>query len=106
MCELRLFVSSISGNPAVKNKQQYVINLLTALKISFKTEDISQDEEAKKFMCDSLRALGKNAVAPQLFFGDEYIGGYDELMEANENEALSDFLRVPIDRTPVSFGAA
>ncbi|KAG5441526.1 SH3 domain binding glutamic acid-rich protein-like [Clonorchis sinensis] len=103
---LHVFVSSSSGNPHVKNKQQYVLNLLSALKIPYKTRDISQCEEDKQFMMKVLRELGKPVIAPQLFFDNEYIGGYDELVEANENEQLSDFLRIPVSRTPVSFGAS
>ncbi|GAA51157.1 SH3 domain-binding glutamic acid-rich-like protein 2 [Clonorchis sinensis] len=83
------------GFDKVKNKQQYVLNLLSALKIPYKTRDISQCEEDKQFMMKVLRELGKPVIAPQLFFDNEYIGGYDELVEANENEQLSDFLRIP-----------
>ncbi|KER26038.1 hypothetical protein T265_06617 [Opisthorchis viverrini] len=97
---LHVFVSSSSGNPLVKNKQQYVLNLLSALKIPYKTRDISQCEEDKQFMMKVLRELGKPVIAPQLFLDNEYIGGYDELVEANENEQLSDFLRIPVNRTP------
>ncbi|TGZ60863.1 hypothetical protein CRM22_008295 [Opisthorchis felineus] len=71
---LHVFVSSSSGNPHVKNKQQYVLNLLSALKIPYKTRDISQCEEDKQFMMKVLRELGKPVIAPQLFFDNEYIG--------------------------------
>ncbi|OON17316.1 SH3-binding, glutamic acid-rich protein, partial [Opisthorchis viverrini] len=58
----------------VKNKQQYVLNLLSALKIPYKTRDISQCEEDKQFMMKVLRELGKPVIAPQLFLDNEYIG--------------------------------
>ncbi|CAL8068245.1 unnamed protein product [Calicophoron daubneyi] len=100
---LRVYISSTSGNPNVKSRQQHVLNLLSAVKAPFETRDISASEEDKKYMQSALQKAGKKVVAPQIFSGDDYIGGYEELMDANECGDLAKFLRVEISRTPVSF---
>ncbi|CAH8654685.1 unnamed protein product [Dicrocoelium dendriticum] len=100
---LVVYISSTPGNWKVKHRQQRIIDLLSSLKIPYEVRDISQCEDSKIFMTKALQAIGKRATAPQLFYGDEYIGGYDELMDANECERLSDFLRVEVNRTPMEF---
>ncbi len=49
--------------------------LLAARGISYEEIDVSGDERARAWLVE---ATGRRTV-PQIFFGDEPIGGYDEL---------------------------
>ncbi|CAH8602035.1 unnamed protein product [Schistosoma bovis] len=89
-----VYISSTSGNTKVKSRQQYIINILSAAKIPFEVKDISSSETDKQFMFKALEENGKTIIAPQLFLGSEYLGDYDEFIQANENEMLLEFLKV------------
>ncbi|VDD75925.1 unnamed protein product [Mesocestoides corti] len=71
-------------------------NILESKNVKFTPVDIAADDEAKNKMIAALKAANKAPpyLAPQLFYGDEYIGGYDEFDEANENLCLDSFLRL------------
>ncbi|TNN11214.1 SH3 domain-binding glutamic acid-rich-like protein isoform 2 [Schistosoma japonicum] len=79
---VEVYISSTSGNTNVKSRQQYIMNVLSAAKIPF------------EFMQKVLKDNGKTPIAPQLFFGSEYLGDYEEFIQANENEMLFEFLKV------------
>ncbi|KAH8856522.1 SH3 domain-binding glutamic acid-rich-like protein isoform 1 [Schistosoma japonicum] len=91
---VEVYISSTSGNTNVKSRQQYIMNVLSAAKIPFEVKDISSSETYKQFMQKVLKDNGKTPIAPQLFFGSEYLGDYEEFIQANENEMLFEFLKV------------
>ncbi|TNN11212.1 SH3 domain-binding glutamic acid-rich-like protein isoform 3 [Schistosoma japonicum] len=73
---VEVYISSTSGNTNVKSRQQYIMNVLSAAKIPFEVKDISSSETYKQFMQKVLKDNGKTPIAPQLFFGSEYLGVY------------------------------
>ncbi|CAH8821261.1 unnamed protein product [Trichobilharzia szidati] len=91
---VEVYISSTSGNTNVKSRQQYIMNILSAAKIPYEVKDISSSEASKQFMCKTLKENGKTPIAPQLFLGTEYLGDYEEFIEANENEMLMEFLKM------------
>ncbi|CDS36183.1 SH3 domain-binding glutamic acid-rich-like protein 3 [Echinococcus granulosus] len=93
---LYLYVSTVSGNHEVRSNQQRVQSVLDSLNIKYQLVDIAADENAKHKMMAALKAANKQPpfLAPQIFFGDEYIGGYKEFEEAVEDSCLDAFLRI------------
>ena len=64
--------------------------LLTRNNATFKEIDISKVEGAMDEMIK--RANGKRTI-PQIFFGDEHIGGYDEVRALEKENKLKDLLK-------------
>ncbi|BHF84678.1 hypothetical protein SprV_0902782900 [Sparganum proliferum] len=93
---LALYVSTVSGNNTIRSRQQYIQNILDSLKIEYDTIDIAAVEEAKNKMRKALENAGKREfLPPQLFCGDEYLGDYNDFYDANENERIREFLKLP-----------
>ena len=64
--------------------------LLTRNNATFKEIDISKVEGAMDEMIK--KANGKRTI-PQIFFGDEHIGGYDEVRALEKENKLKDLLK-------------
>ena len=64
--------------------------LLTRNNATFKEIDISKVEGAMDEMIK--RANGKRTI-PQIFFGDEHIGGYDEVRALEKENKLKNLLK-------------
>ena len=64
--------------------------LLIRNNASYKEIDISKVEGAMDEMIK--RANGKRTI-PQIFFGDEHIGGYDEVRALEKENKLKDLLK-------------
>ena len=57
--------------------------LLNQRGIEFEEIDVTEDRELQKEMIEQ---SGRQTV-PQIFFGDEHIGGYDDLVEYLKKDA-------------------
>ena len=57
--------------------------LLNQRGIEFEEIDVTEDRELQKEM---IELSGRQSV-PQIFFGDEHIGGYDDLVEYLKKDA-------------------
>nr|CDS28134.1 sh3 domain binding glutamic acid rich [Hymenolepis microstoma] len=92
---LFLYVSTVSGNNLIRTHQKRIEDVLQSKKIPFKLIDISADVEAKNKMQASMMSNNKKEpfLPPQLFYGDEYLGGYEEFENAIEDSCLETFLR-------------
>ena len=64
--------------------------LLTSKKILFDEIDVWKDKDKAKEMLQ--RTNGARTI-PQIFIGDQYIGGNQELQEANRNGLLEKLLK-------------
>lgn len=60
----------------MRSNQQRVQSVLDSMNIKYVPVDIASDENAKHKMMAALKAANKQPpyLAPQFFFGDEYIG--------------------------------
>ncbi|VEL27621.1 unnamed protein product [Protopolystoma xenopodis] len=65
-------------------------------RIPYTFVDISASEQDKKLFRDTMQNLNKSCILPQIFYGFEYLGGYEEFCFANENEELGTFLRIKV----------
>ena len=64
--------------------------LLTRNKVEYKEIDISKVDGAMDEMIK--KANGKRTI-PQIFFGDQHIGGYDETRALEKENKLQDLLK-------------
>lgn len=58
--------------------------LLTKFQVDFEAIDLTADIDAQR----ELSARTGHMTMPQIFIGDEFIGGYDELLAAIKDERL------------------
>ena len=65
-------------------------SLLNKKKAAYEEIDVTLDKTLRREMKDR---SGKNTV-PQIFIGDQYIGGYDDLSELNRDGKLDDLLQL------------
>lgn len=98
-----VFVSNTSGNKEIKTKQEYVRHILNIRKIEFTEVDISDpvNDDQKKMMREKAKAKEEQSVPmpPQIFHKDDYLGGYDEFLEANECDEVYEFLKLSPPKT-------
>ncbi len=64
-------------------------SLLNEKKATYEEIDVTVNKTLRREMKDR---SGKNTV-PQIFIGDQYIGGYDDLSELNRDGKLDDLLQ-------------
>lgn len=65
-------------------------SLLNKKKAAYEEVDVTLNKTLRREMKDR---SGKNTV-PQIFIGDQYIGGYDDLSELNRDGKLDDLLQL------------
>jgi glutaredoxin 3 len=66
--------------------------LLTARGVSYQEIDVSSDDAKRMWLVE---ATGRRTV-PQIFFGDESIGGYDDLAAMDRSGLLAQKLAQPL----------
>ncbi|KAG9493068.1 SH3 domain-binding glutamic acid-rich-like protein 3 [Eleutherodactylus coqui] len=89
--EFTVYVTSVTSSREVKSNQSEMKRILDTQKIPYDMVDVSVD----KCLLEEMRAKAGNssAVPPQLFCGDVYIGDFNQLNNAVENETLDEFLQ-------------
>ncbi|XP_064412812.1 SH3 domain-binding glutamic acid-rich-like protein 3 [Latimeria chalumnae] len=95
---LKLYYSSVTSSREIKSKQSQILWILEAKKIKYNLIDIAEDEA----MLEEMRSKSGNAEAlpPQLFKGDTYLGDYQKFHEATESEELLQFLKMEVIENP------
>ncbi|XP_032226691.1 SH3 domain-binding glutamic acid-rich-like protein 3 [Nematostella vectensis] len=91
--KITVYISRQSANNQMKKQQNWIDMVLKSVTdIEVEVVDISVDPELK----DKMRALmnDETALPPQIFNGEQYCGGYDELFNANEDGTLEEFLKL------------
>ena len=78
MKQVRVYTTRICGYCVMAKR------LLKSLDIAFEEIDVSHDYEARHWL---VTATGQRTV-PQIFIGDQSIGGYTELAAMNRNGQL------------------
>lgn len=106
---VKFYVSMISGNKEMKKRQMKAQLLMESKGVKFEVIDIADpnSEDAKIFMQKNADKKGaRHPVPPQFFQEDEYCGDYDGFDEANENDRLEEFLKLPkgsLPQVPIIF---
>ncbi|EGD77589.1 hypothetical protein PTSG_08686 [Salpingoeca rosetta] len=87
---LKLYISSISSNLETKKHIQKMQMTLDGKHIPYETIDVARQQGALKQMRELMG--DDKALVPQIFKDDKHLGGFDEFMQAIEDEQLSEFL--------------
>ncbi|XP_056413409.1 SH3 domain-binding glutamic acid-rich-like protein 3 [Hyla sarda] len=89
---VKLYMTSVTSSRETKSQQGDIVRILETHGVQYDTVDISVDKSLLGEMRE--KAGNPTAFPPQLFHGDKYLGGYEQLMEAVEDGKLDQFLEV------------
>lgn len=91
-----VFTSSVTGrNKAVLSHTERIKFILDAKKIPFVLYDIVEYPEYKEYFLEQYGTT-KTMKFPQVYYGDKYFGGLDEVENANEEGIINDRLTYPL----------
>ncbi|KAL1231473.1 SH3 domain-binding glutamic acid-rich protein [Trichinella spiralis] len=94
---LAILYSSLSPNLEFKKHTQHVIMVLDAMRVSYELFDLCDSRDCnKKEKYKEVCASKRNGQLwfPQIFFGEDYCGDYDDFAEAIESNKLNTFLKL------------
>ncbi|RPD64981.1 hypothetical protein L227DRAFT_571434 [Lentinus tigrinus ALCF2SS1-6] len=89
---IQVFLTTIASQPALRQRQEYVLRVLQVKKAQFTSYDLASDEDAKK-LWRRKAPLDKQQL-PGLLIGGEFPGTFQEFEEAVEFGELDQFLRL------------
>ncbi|PIO15913.1 hypothetical protein AB205_0072330 [Aquarana catesbeiana] len=87
---LKMYMTTVTSSRETKAQQQDIVRVLDTSGQPYETVDIAADNSLRAEMRE--KCGNPNALPPQLFLGDKYLGGYDEIMAAVEDGELKKFL--------------
>ncbi|CAH2221624.1 SH3 domain-binding glutamic acid-rich 3 [Pelobates cultripes] len=87
-----IFITSVTGSRETKSKQCESMRIMDSKGIKYETVDISVDNNLREQMRE--KAGDPKALPPQIFNGDHYCGGYEELVAAAEDGIVNKFLKL------------
>ncbi|ORZ00593.1 hypothetical protein BCR43DRAFT_485484 [Syncephalastrum racemosum] len=87
---VQVYVSSVSANASLKQKQEHLQQLLHANNISFDVVDVAANEAARERVKES-----NDSGVPQIYVGGQYRGQYEDLVRLLDDQVdlQEDFLR-------------
>ncbi|KAK0456651.1 hypothetical protein EV421DRAFT_2029122 [Armillaria borealis] len=105
---IQLFLTTIASQPALRQRQEYLLRILQVKKIPFTSYDLASDETAKRLwkrkaplgIADTLRTLpGAYSLTdkqqlPGILVGGRFPGVFAEFEDAVEYDELDTFLRL------------
>ncbi|KAI0051648.1 hypothetical protein FA95DRAFT_1484763 [Auriscalpium vulgare] len=89
---IQVFLTTIASQPALRQRQEYILRILQAKKIEFSSYDLASDEDAKR-LWRRKAPVGKQQL-PGILIGGTYPGSYDDFEEAVEFDELRVYLRL------------
>ncbi|KAI0830726.1 hypothetical protein BC628DRAFT_895679 [Trametes gibbosa] len=96
---IQVFLTTIASQPALRQRQEYVLRVLQVKKVTFTSYDLASDEDAKK-LWRRKAPLDKQQL-PGLLIGGEYPGSFQEFEEAVEFGELDAYLRLNEEWAPL-----
>ncbi|XP_062928135.1 SH3 domain-binding glutamic acid-rich-like protein 3 [Mobula hypostoma] len=89
-----VYYCSITAKVELEKKQKHIESVLSSKGIPYTLLDLSANAELK----DEMRAKvgDPNAMAPQIFNGNQYCGDYDAFFQAVESEKIDSFLKLEV----------
>nr|CAG4642045.1 EOG090X0DPU [Eurycercus lamellatus] len=101
---VKFYISMISGNKEMKKRQMKAQLIMESKGVDFKVIDIADpsSEQERHFMQKNATAKNgaRNPVPPQFFNEELYCGDYEGFDDANENDQLEEFLKLPKGSLP------
>ncbi|KAI0756593.1 hypothetical protein C8Q80DRAFT_1129485 [Daedaleopsis nitida] len=89
---IQVFLTTIASQPALRQRQEYVLRVLQVKKVPFTSYDLASDEDAKK-LWRRKAPLDKQQL-PGILIGGEFPGTFQDFEEAVEFGELDQFLRL------------
>ncbi|KAF5385420.1 hypothetical protein D9757_005403 [Collybiopsis confluens] len=89
---IQLFLTTIASQPALRQRQEYILRILQVKKIPFTSYDLASDEEAKR-LWKRKAPLDKQQL-PGILVGGRFPGIFSDFEEAVEYGELDGFLRL------------
>ncbi|KAK0208159.1 hypothetical protein DFS33DRAFT_1301689 [Desarmillaria ectypa] len=89
---IQLFLTTIASQPALRQRQEYLLRVLQVKKIPFTSYDLASDETAKK-LWKRKAPLDKQQL-PGILVGGRFPGTFAEFEDAVEYDELDTFLRL------------
>ncbi|KAI0361173.1 hypothetical protein OH77DRAFT_1508272 [Trametes cingulata] len=96
---IQVFLTTIASQPALRQRQEYVLRVLQVKEVPFTSYDLASDEEAKK-LWRRKAPLDKQQL-PGILIGGEFPGTFQDFEEAVEFGELDTFLRLKEEWEPL-----
>ncbi|KAF5356176.1 hypothetical protein D9756_004090 [Leucocoprinus leucothites] len=87
-----VFLTTIASQPALRQRQEYLLRILQVKKIPFTSYDLASDEEAKRIW--RRKAPADKQQLPGILVGGTFPGTFQDFEEAVEYDELDRFLRL------------
>ncbi|KAK0205732.1 hypothetical protein IW262DRAFT_1328336 [Armillaria fumosa] len=89
---IQLFLTTIASQPALRQRQEYLLRILQVKKIPFTSYDLASDETAKRLW--KRKAPSDKQQLPGILVGGRFPGTFAEFEDAVEYDELDTFLRL------------
>ncbi|KAL1670425.1 hypothetical protein GGF50DRAFT_32996, partial [Schizophyllum commune] len=89
---IQVFLTTIASQPALRQRQEYILRILQVKKIPFTSYDLASDENAKRLW--KRKAPPDKQQLPGILVGEICPGSFAEFEEAVEFDELDTFLRL------------
>ncbi|OSD03559.1 hypothetical protein PYCCODRAFT_231841 [Trametes coccinea BRFM310] len=96
---IQVFLTTIASQPALRQRQEYLLRVLQVKKVAFTSYDLASDEEAKK-LWRRKAPLDKQQL-PGILIGGEFPGTIQDFEDAVEFGELDAFLRLNEEWEPL-----
>ncbi|KAJ3564978.1 hypothetical protein NP233_g7940 [Leucocoprinus birnbaumii] len=89
---IAVFLTTIASQPALRQRQEYLLRILQVKKIPFTSYDLASDEDAKRLW--RRKAPADKQQLPGILVGGTFPGTFQDFEEAVEYDELDRFLRL------------
>ncbi|PFH54801.1 hypothetical protein AMATHDRAFT_334 [Amanita thiersii Skay4041] len=89
---ISIFLTTIASQPALRQRQEYLLRILQVKKIPFTSYDLASDEDAKRLW--KRKAPLSQQQLPGILVGGQFPGSFAEFEDAVEHDELDIFLRL------------
>jgi len=89
---ISVFLTTIASQPALRQRQEYLLRILQVKKIPFSSYDLASDEDAKRLW--KRKAPSDKQQLPGILVGGRFPGTFSEFEDAVEHDELDRFLRL------------
>ncbi|KAJ7932548.1 hypothetical protein B0H13DRAFT_1483064, partial [Mycena leptocephala] len=89
---IELFLTTIASQPALRQRQEYLLRTLQVKKIPFTSYDLASDEKAKRLW--KRKAPIDKQQLPGILIGGQFPGPFQDFEDAVEYGELDTFLRL------------
>ncbi|KAK7059110.1 hypothetical protein VNI00_001735 [Paramarasmius palmivorus] len=89
---IQIFLTTIASQPALRQRQEYLLRILQVKKIPFTSYDLASDETAKRLW--KRKAPTDKQQLPGILVGGQFPGTFTDFEQSVEFDELDQFLRL------------